>query len=182
MIFKPRADEVVLILGKRGSGKTTFLKELLNLDYNFFIFDPMNRLPHLKEKKYVAGLIPRADTEKTTAYLNYIYANGNMTVIIDELDIFPYSPILAHIILTGRNKNIGVYASAHRPADVDKDYITNADWVISFNFKEPNDIEYLKRYVGASNARRIYSLNFYKHEFILLRQGNYEGTYVLKVS
>lgn len=175
-VIQPDAGaSVVLILGRRGRGKTTFIiDEILPVvtrgglpviawDWTGelvpFGREIAGRLPagNLRPGLYV--LTGMRDPESVFAW---ILDHAPAIVICDELDMFAPAggqwrgvPSLRRILHLGRHVGVSLIASARRPANLHKDVLALTDVCVCFQVTEPNDLRYLARSFGDEFSARL---------------------------
>ena len=80
------------------------------------------------------------------------YQFQNLMIVIEEVDQFATSyfcPSNLKVLLdVGRMKGLGLYLTARRTKRVNPDIISNANHVIVFRQIRPEDLEYLRSYIG----------------------------------
>ncbi|QZP37012.1 ATP-binding protein [Halobaculum magnesiiphilum] len=59
----------------------------------------------------------------------------------------------------GRKRGLGMLAVSQRPAAVDKDFITQCNWLVWHRLTWNNDVEVVRKHLDASYANRIESLD-----------------------
>ena len=87
-------------------------------------------------------------------------------VVMDEIDRFQYDHILSYFVNIGRNYGSGWIAIARRPANLSKDFITNADYTFIAKTTQMRDVEFIKASYDI-DADMLASLN--EHEFYLFK-------------
>jgi SpoVK/Ycf46/Vps4 family AAA+-type ATPase len=99
-----------------------------------------------------AVVLPESDAMARDAFL-FAWEAGNLWLFVDEIDMYldPFDPDenLMKVIRYGRHKGISLCGICQRPAAVRKDLLAQADLVLLFQTVEPNDLRYLKAFVGA---------------------------------
>jgi DNA helicase HerA-like ATPase len=154
--FMIKFDQIIVITGKRGSGKTTFAKKLI-------ASIPENRIKIIDiNGEYKNSFIPNNYSE-IDVFLKNIWEKGNIFLVIDEADtVFPEHKKLQDyyykIIHLGRHRNIGLLAITRRIARLNKDVIANAHHIFVFSLVIPNDVKYLREFMGGE-IEQAYHLN-----------------------
>lgn len=178
----PKKPRLMLIVGKRGSGKTQLVKKLLaEIDrQRVIIFDPLG--------EYESGLIYydfitfcdkiegaesfryilRFDNQEEYEYaLEVAYAVGDLLLVIEEITHFAnersIDKSLDSIIRFGRHQNVSLLSVTQRCANIPRLLTSQMDIIISFKQTEPRDIEYLYKTVG-SEAFELSELGEYKYK------------------
>ncbi len=176
--MKIAKDEIIVIAGVQGTGKTTLAKYLLQrITKPKIIIDPNGEY----EKNLGEVIIPYGDISEL---LTKLVARGNLCVAIDEADMFfrqshyPLSGIYHYFVHLGRHRNLLRIFITRRIADLHKDVVSQATHIISFYQFLPNDIDYLKKFMGSG---ALLTTKLQKHQFIIFEQGNgILGIYRLK--
>ena len=169
--------KVVLILGKRGSGKSYLAKSMIKQHSRYLIFDTLGEytdgvcFQDLKElgvfwEKYVdkkfriiyQPLNPTKviddETGKTEFDLicDLVWECGDMALIVEELDAFcgslGISDSFANVIQRGRHRDITLIGISQRPYGINRLISSQAKEIYSFIMTEPRDIEYISQYIG----------------------------------
>ena len=177
-----KISDTVIILGKKGSGKTTLIKfliETLMKSYKITILDVLGNFAYLRGKKNINYyLINPNNTKQIEQIANKIFSEGNQLVVFDEFDTYPYSSMhkdaMYNLFQLGRNRNIGFLLSARRTANISKDLIANATHVFIGSTGYIPDIERLQTYYTFSMSDYL-SLKPYQFLYI------YEGSAQSKV-
>lgn len=186
---------ISVVLGRRGYGKTTYIKkELLpRAGGRVLLFDTLGEYGDVVSsfttlETFIAAVYQKQQTLFRLAFvpisedLNFAFsyfcriawALGDLTMVIDEVDIVT-SPVsvpeeFSKIIRYGRHRSISVIAASRRAAEVPRILTSQADEIVSFNQSEPNDVDYLKKYVGADLAQQVYRLP--KYSFVRWTPGD----------
>lgn len=182
MSMKIKISDTIVILGKKGSGKTTlikFLVETLMKNYKITILDVLGNFSYLCGKKNINYyLINPNDTKQIEQIANKIFSEGNQLVIFDEFDTYPYNSMhkdaMYNLFQLGRNRNIGFLLSARRTANISKDIIANATHVFIGATGYLPDIERLQTYY-TFDMKDYHSLKQYQFLYI------YDGNAISKV-
>jgi DNA helicase HerA-like ATPase len=167
-------NNVTIIFGKRGSGKTTLAKELIKHDKRLITLDTLGEyggsIVHNEGEIYSAiksnpskfNLSLRSDNEKI---FDFLYNITNYRLVIEELSYYCSSAripkSLLKIILWGRHRKINFMGIAQRPAIISKTITSQATHIYVFNQSEPRDIDYLVKSGFDENA--IQKLPQYKY-------------------
>lgn len=175
-----RQNEITVILGKKGYGKTSYLiavtdelERAIFFDYNreyqkgLIVDNPRALIEQLRVNKKFFRLIyrpsPAYTIETHFKYFSEIcFAVKNCTVICEEVDLvsaagkMPWG--LKQIINYGRHKAINLYALSRRAHAIPRDLTANADAIVTFCQQEPRDIKYLTDFMGESNAETVRNL------------------------
>ncbi|RJT07515.1 ATP-binding protein [Halococcus sp. IIIV-5B] len=69
------------------------------------------------------------------------------------------SETLIKITKRGRKRGLGILGLSQRPADVDKAFITQADWLVFHRLTWPNDTAVVKDVIDADHAEAVQSLD-----------------------
>lgn len=176
-------NEIITVLGKKGHGKTTLIKNRLipRYDKPIFILD--------SNGEYSQGLIFRDSKdfhlyliqgktnpcgvyilrpkypEDSENFFKIAYAIGNLTLIIDEVDKYcsPHyiSPEFRAIINYGRHSAINVIAAARRAARVNSDLLSQSDYLVSFRQTGKNDLDAFRKIYDGIDG--VITLNRYKY-------------------
>lgn len=167
-------NQIVFICGKKGSGKTTLAASLVDRIHasgrRLIVVDPMSgfrlpgapiiRRPDPVEFERLAGrsaLIRPESIDLVRMAVKFAWhaqesPSRDLWLVIDELQgILSWrspDPDLLGIVQYGRHRKISLIGICQRPAQVHNDFLANADKRIIFQVEEPNDLAYLKRYVG----------------------------------
>lgn len=178
---------VRIVLGKSGSGKTTLTRSLIGEMRRVVIIDPMDQFPDAPALT-VSGLhheiatLPLRQDYRARLIITGVPAfdyvarlvlwRGDLTLLVDEVDIFASSPMLREIVMRGRHARVNLIATSRRPAEVPRDLTSQASELYSFRQAEPRDLDYLRKYFGSSVTDQLPTLS----EFSYLRYrdgGNY---------
>lgn len=187
---------LITIFGKRGSGKTTFIRGQLEempgpvvvIDVlgNFknedfietdkvsdavaMVYDyannPKNSDGTPKEKIFV---VTSQDPDMAVEYLGAaLWHVGGGTLVLDEVDMITYSKgsVIDQIVRYGRNKNVGLITGCRRPAELHKNFTAGANKIYVYNTQEPNDIDYYERTILGTKAQNL--RNMPEHTGILI--------------
>lgn len=180
--MKIKISDTTIILGKKGSGKTTLIRYLiteLRTSYPITIIDVIGNFTGFQNKKNIRYYLVNPNNSKEIEQLaNRIFYKGNTLVVFDEFDTYPYSSMhkdaMYNLFQLGRNRNIGFILSARRTANISKDIIANANHTFIGNTGYLPDIERLQTYYQFSMSD-YRSLKTYQFLYI------YEGTAQSKV-
>lgn len=185
MNLRLKSDGIYIIIGTRGSGKTTLAKWLIDLlrkyDVKILVYDYLKEYGNLKSNNveiHYANLHDEKDFDKV---LERILKNGNIFFVVEEADKFfnvreNLTGNKSELIHRGRHYGIGGLFITRRIANLNKDVVSQADLIFSFYQFLPNDIEYLREFIGDY----VYQLTKLKeHEFMIWNRLTLEGAYKL---
>lgn len=156
---------IILVLGRKGSGKSYFVKQGLKNFNNLIIIDTLAEyegviiydvqdfIDFIKSQPKNFQIVLRdLNDEKIDTYLSLLAELENITIVCEEVDYY-FTGInpnmnLLKIIKYGRHKGINVVGISRRPFEVSPFLRSQADLVITFEQKEPRDIEALQKRFG----------------------------------
>lgn len=178
--------KVLLVLGKTGSGKSYYVKSLLEGISRLIIFDPRHEYTggmvfedfytfrdyvadHIEEEefRYICRFM---DDEEYNYAAELVWIIGDCTLVLEESELFlssfdrdPKLPI-NFLVSQGRHHSVGIIAISRRPSELSIKLRSVVDVWVSFNQTEPKDLSYCE-YMGL-NVERI----------PILKVGEYETT------
>lgn len=141
-----RSDEIFVVAGRRGYGKTTLAKNLISKLQRVIVWDPMAEYGD-------RGYVPKHGTiEEFNSVAKQVWERGNIFFMVDEADQVmpsqkPLAPYANRLINLGRHRNIGVGLISRRIANLNKTAVSQAANLYLFNQYLPNDIRYLKEFI-----------------------------------
>ncbi len=165
------------IFGRKGSGKSTRLREIVRAYPRGIVIDPMS------EHTGLGSLVTTLDDFKTywrkmydrdrwkmvlqpmnlkessdplaalRPYMTTIIAAGqDCLVCVDEVDFFAnvrqIDPAISHLVNYGRHQGVSLLFAARRPAAVPRELTAQCDELIIFRTVEPRDIAYFVEFIG----------------------------------
>lgn len=162
--------DVRLILGKRGTGKSTLLKRKLDLVSRFVVYNTLGEstypyesiksIPELCDR--LAGAPRRLAVayrgvelpleEDFDSFCRAVWATGDLTIGIDEIDMMssptfmPFS--LERLVSLGRHRAISVWCVTRRPYLVHPLIRSQAVEIVSFRQTEPRDVAWCREAMG----------------------------------
>lgn len=177
-----RENEIVVILGKKGSGKTSFAmneirrkERLVIFDFNreysdFYVVTNPEKLVELLTLNYEGRFRvayqpdPTRDLDDHFHHLSKaLFCMQNLTFLCEEVDLVSSAGEmpegLQKIINYGRHRGISLIALSRRAHKVPRDLTANADRIISFAQFEPRDLRYLAEYMGEKAAVLVQKLS-----------------------
>lgn len=177
--------KVILIFGKRGSGKSYLAERLIAKEKQLLIFDTLceytNGVIFCREnyEQFLAfwreryrrpyrliyqPLNPDVEIEQIA---ELVFAIGNITFLVEEIDCycssFQIDPSFAHIIQRGRHKNITLIGVTQRPFGINRLLTSQAKEIYVFSTNEPRDRDYLKNLLGQAVETKLDQLGQYEY-------------------
>lgn len=161
----PQGWESVMVVGKSGSGKSTYLDALiLGSARPVVLVDPKRE--HLSPtsrhgaRHYVADAAALADpgavsrgeppcVELADRAALHAWNLQDCTFICDEFDLCSNnrrSPVgVLRLLMHGRGRGISVVLAARRPSEISPQFTSQTTSQIAFRTTEPRDVDYLTR-------------------------------------
>ena len=177
--------KVILIFGKRGSGKSYLANKLIEntkqlliydtlCEYtNGVVFDTEHREDFLRfwgeryRRPYRLIYQPLNPDQEIEEIAELVFAIGNITFLVEEIDCycssFQIDPSFAHIVQRGRHKNITLIGVTQRPYGINRLLTSQAKEIFIFNTNEPRDREYLKNLLGQDVESKLDQLGKFQY-------------------
>jgi hypothetical protein len=157
-------NQIIVITGQRGCGKTTYIKESIRQHNRVLIFD---LLGEFNPNAYtLADVLSLLDKNKNANFFTLGYFNPknseedfavvckavnrlhDVMFVVDELDFFCSATFcpkeFSEIIKRGRHQSLGVIVATRRPHEVPRLVTSQVTELITFRHVEPRDLDYLK--------------------------------------
>jgi hypothetical protein len=99
--------------------------------------------------------------------------------VLDEIDRFKYDHVLAYFVNIGRNYGSGWIAVARRPANLNKDFISNADYTFIAKTTQVRDVQFIRSSYDVA-AEELAALREY--EFLMFHHDTRVGKVHVKLS
>ena len=166
---RPKQREIVLVLGKTGTGKSTYMMHHVAAEPRTLILDPLGEYPGVEYEDVLDMLDDCAGQERFRARTESVldlddlariaFALKNVSLVVDEAQrSMPQSgrdlpPAVEDIIYRGRHANVSLYLVAQRPTTVH--IAPRSQWtrIISFNQSEVSDVSWIESTSGYSLDR-----------------------------
>lgn len=182
--------KIILIFGKRGSGKSYLAEKLIENEQRLLIFDTLGeytegvvfedyekftefwrRIYQHPYRLIYRPLKPDAEIEKIA---DLVYTIGDICFVVEEIDCYctsyQISESFAHVVQRGRHKNITLIGITQRPYGINRLLTSQAKEIYVFNTNEPRDREYLRILLGQDIDGKLDSLKQY--EYVKWTDGN----------
>lgn len=186
-----RRNEITVIVGRKGSGKSTRARELLARASRRVIVDPMWEHTQGVIVKDFASLVSYIRPLRASSYAAVLRARNELdvmqtigltvagepespplpgcTLCVDELDKLcsPSTlPVELHDVVNyGRHYRVSLIGLARRPNKLHRDITANADRIVIGQTLEPRDVDYLTEFIGETLAARAKRLR--RWEFVV---------------
>lgn len=179
-------NRIVGIIGRKGTGKSTYLEDLLQGEPRLVVFDPMaehdwspNELPTPDElrkfalwsrkRKFCAANYVAGDDveEEIEAVSELIYQFGSITFAVEEVALICspsyLPPKFGKLVRTGRHRFINLYWTAQRAGEVSRTLTSLTDEFVLFSQTEPRDLDAIASRCGPEVADRVAHLGRHDH-------------------
>lgn len=181
-------NEIVIILGRKGSGKTHLARQMAAEASRMIVFDPQRQFSAegvvindgLSLAEYLSliqnnsfrivyqpVMTVRGDVDLLLQEFNFVSRCvgrlRDVFFVIDEIDrCVGRDYVFKNLIQTGRHRQISIVATTIRYTDATRDMTAQADTIISFQCTEPGDVRYFRERLG-DIAERLPSLPLYHY-------------------
>lgn len=177
--------KIILIFGKRGSGKSYLADKLIQVEPRLIIFDTMSeyengvvfgaeeyqqclefwrRMYRNRFRMIYRPLRPDVEIENIC---DLVYSLGNCCFLVEEIDCYcssyQISDSFAAIVQRGRHKNITLIGITQRPYGINRLLTSQAKEIYIFNTNEPRDREYLRILLGQEIESKLDALKQYEY-------------------
>lgn len=177
--------KIILIIGKRGSGKSYLANKMIINDRRLLIYDIMS--------EYTNGVVFGTETQmdfrqfwfrvyknnfrliyrpiqpkiEIEVLANAVFALGNLTFVVEEVDsictAYDLPETFSKIIARGRHRNITLIGVTPAPFGIHRDLTRQAKEIYVFNTKEPRDRDYLRNLLGQEIEAKLDALEQYQY-------------------
>ena len=170
-----RSDAAIAVVGKKKTGKTTWIKEHLKaipperlyiLDYNQNDYqDLIPRIGRDHIWNYEGG-----GQNECEDFLNIVYGLGNVFIVLEEGDNYLHhkTPAVTRYVTTIRNRGSGYFANFKRPMSVLPDFRGQFDTIVIFQITEPESIEYLEKWAGTGQGSLAHIRNLEQGQHVIV--------------
>jgi hypothetical protein len=179
-------NAIVGIAGRKGSGKSTMARRILERCPRVFVFDPIgehtwlpNRFSDLGEaeeclawgatqRTFAGSYIPdRMDAGDFEYLCDAIYDYGNLILAIEEVPMLcgpSYLPEgFDRLVRLGRHRRLNVLWSGQRMVEVARRLTAATDLFILFSHTEPRDLDAIAERCGRDVAERVARLGLHDY-------------------
>jgi hypothetical protein len=164
-------NSVVVVIGRKGSGKSTLVREIVLERQRVFVMDALKEygpecgcdvvdedacldaIVDAYERRRRFRLSLRClETEDNLDLIDVCYECPGVTVVVEETSLY-VSPTtlptpIAQMVRYGRHQQIDQVYVARRPSELHRDLTANADVIVTFQQQEPRDLLYLRSFFG----------------------------------
>ena len=182
-------NRIVGVVGRKGSGKSTRVRDLLWFCPRFVAFDVMgehggenrNRLESAarlaeflkwsrEQQTFAATYVPQGDLDEEIEEVSrLIYARGELCFVCEEIPLYAQAgympPLFGKLVRTGRHQQIDIVWTAQRAAEVPRTVTSLTDLWLLFSQTEPRDLSALADRCGQEVADRVGGLGL--HDYFL---------------
>lgn len=181
-------NKITGIIGRKGTGKSTKLEELLSGRDRVLVLDPMaehdwtpNEISSLetlseffrwnrKKQQWAASFVPGESIDQDVEDASRIaYKAGDHAIGIDEISLFTTAghmpKALGRMIRTGRHRKMDIYWTGLRANEVPRTLTSLTDEFILFSQTEPLDLDAIAKRCGTEVAERVGELKL--HEYLI---------------
>lgn len=180
-------NRIVGVVGRKGSGKSTRVHELLLYCPRFVVFDVMseysrqndNRIESLsrlaeflkwsrEQQTFAATYVPSGELDEEIEEVSrLVYARGRLCFVCEEVPLYTQAgympPLFGKLIRTGRHQEIDIVWTAQRAAEVPRTATSLTDLWVLFSQTEPRDLSALADRCGREVADRVAGLGLHNH-------------------
>lgn len=183
-------NRIIACAGRKGSGKSTKAREILEQIARLFCYDTMGEhrwipdtFEHLdaaivylmethKWDSFMGRYIPESDDEEAdfSEVCEVVYDQGNMMFAIEEVVMLGCTPNYApkkfkKIIRLGRHRNIDMLYTTQRLGECPRMLTAATDVFILFAHSEPRDLDTISERCGIEVAKKV--AKFQDHDFLV---------------
>lgn len=179
---------IIGIAGRRGSGKSTMARRLLEQCHRLVVWDPMdehrwvpNRLTSMEDmdaflawaseqRAFAARYVPEGPLEEEfEPVAEAIYDYGGLVLGIEEVPMLCTPGSLPdafdHLVRLGRHRRVSLVWTAQRLVETARRLTAATDYFIFFSHTEPRDLDGIAERCGSEVARRVAELP--RHRFVV---------------
>lgn len=184
-------NRIIACAGRKGSGKSTKAREILQQINRLFIYDTMGEhrwcpdsfeeldaaVIYLMESRayeggFMARYVPEADDEEAdfSEVCNVVYEQGNMMFAIEEVAMLGCSPNhspkkFKRLMRLGRHRNVDMLYTTQRLEEIPVSLRSATDVFILFSHTEPLALKAIAERCGDDIASKVAA--FEGHEFLV---------------
>ncbi|MCL4364811.1 MAG: DUF87 domain-containing protein [Candidatus Marsarchaeota archaeon] len=159
---------------KRNSNTTSEKNVLEGIERRLSLLDTgafhrsvgMNEVVSMNSIFLLSGLhTPEAQSIYIEGFLRKVYSymlscrhkdSGMLYIVIDEAEKLGDNPIIGKLAAEGRKYGVGIIAVSQRAKPIDNDLRGNAAMFISFNVREPEELNYISNFIAGGNEMGRY--------------------------
>lgn len=184
-----RQNCIVGVAGRKGSGKSTIARKILECVPRLFLFDTMGEHAWIPQRfddsqqaimfvmetpwsdQFMASLVPSGDDFEAefSEICVEVYAAGNMCFAVEEVPMLSspgYTPKKFNkIVRLGRHRNLSLLYTAQRLSECPRALTSATDIFVLFCHTEPRDLDAIADRCGGEIARKVQSLG--DHGFLV---------------
>lgn len=183
-----KTNQITLIIGRKGTGKTYFVQNSLTEIQPFILVDSLSEYEGFTvyetfddflneiETNGVASCITRFTTDaENEALFDFAFSFSPHTLVIEEINKYCSSAWasdeLIRLIRYGRHRQINIVGVTQRPYDLPKLLTSQVDVWELFQIVEPRDIDYLEKATGQTLRYALPKLSMGKRITLDMRKG-----------
>jgi DNA helicase HerA-like ATPase len=175
-----KTTDIVIVIGRKGSGKSYLIKHLFLPQFNSYVIDD-----HVMERtrneyadfgyraRYLAEIVskPRVNYDDSSfeKIWNALKAHanrwGDTLFVIDEAHIHFAKKSLPtaqkEVLHENRHYGTGIILASQRIYDINPIAYKQADYIILFYTREPREIEFIRKYISSEVAETVKTLKQY---------------------
>lgn len=192
-------NEVILITGQRGQGKTTFIKNQIGVYNRVVLFDLLGEFTYYDTAFNLRDFFEMLSASKEENFFNLNYFNPktseedfqvvceainrlhDIMFVVDEIDYFCSTHSIPkqfdEIVKRGRHQGLNLIVATRRPHEIPVIIRSQVTSLITFKHIEPRDLEYLGSIIDLpvdeiSKLKKFYYIKWTVDEGVL--QGKVE--------
>ena len=180
-------NQVVGIVGRKGSGKSTRAKVLLKYAPRILAWDPMadfvdllpdhfesvdddlydyfNEVSGQRLNTFACSVVPDDVEHEFEPICEIAFDFGPMLLVVEEAPLVCranyLSPIFGKIVRTGRHRGIDLLWTAQRAGEVSRSLTSATDIFIFFSQTEPRDLDAIAERCGRDVAEKVAGLGLH---------------------
>lgn len=186
-------NRIVAVAGRKGSGKSSLTRAILQRSSRTFVFDTMGEHSWIPDQldsldqawtyisvnaqedvPFIASYTPQGTREDSletdfAEICTAVYESGNMTLAVEELPMLSLPqynpPAFDRLIRLGRHRSVNVLYTAQRLSEVPRRVTAATDMFILFSHTEPRDLDAIAERCTPDTAETVASLG--EHEFVV---------------